>query len=347
MRRLLIWFGFLLVVSLCALTIYSTMWVRQYKQLADEEPAIVLFPDVADITYCRMDGIALKMDLYFPENAEPPYPLLVYAHGGSFTSGDKRKGSGIIDIPAMTERGYAVAAINYRLMPEHPFPAEVIDAKCALRFLRAHADEYNLFTERIGIWGGSAGGHLAMMVGLTNDNPAFEAGEYLEESSHVHAVAEMFGPTDLTQPMGWLQRWLLRRAFGTDFPDDPRLIEASPVRYITPDAPPFLILHGEQDSAVPVEMAHILNQHLLDADVHVTLVIVENADHNFKPIGGEIHPSREDISDLLADFFDGILKPSVANRLLVGCNPTGIESYLSEWIAKNPTSACCRILWKS
>jgi acetyl esterase/lipase len=234
--------------------------------------------------------------------------VLLYVHGGSFTSGDKRKGSGIIDIPAMTERGYAVAAINYRLMPEHPFPAEVIDAKCAIRFLRAHADEYGLSTDRIGIWGGSAGGHLVTMMGLTNGDPAFESGEYLEFPSQVHAVAEMFGPTDLTQPMGWLQRWLLRRAFGTDSASDARLIEASPVQYVTGEAPTFLILHGAQDTAVPVEQAQLLSQKLSDADVEATLIIVENADHNFKPVGGVIHPTRSEISNLMGDFFDSALK---------------------------------------
>ena len=308
MKKFLMWLGILFVVGLCALTIYGIVWIRQYQQLADEEPEIVLSPDITDITYCTMDGVPLKMDLYFPDNANAPYQVLVYVHGGSFTSGDKRKGSGMIDIPAMTERGYAVAAINYRLMPEHPFPAEVIDTKCAIRFLRAHADEYNLLTDMIGIWGGSAGGHLAAMVGLTNDDSTYDVVEYLDESSRVDAVVEMFGPTDLTRTMGWLQRWLLRRAFGTDSSSDKNLIEASPVQYVTPDAPPFLILHGEQDTAVPVKMAHVLHKKLLDAEVDVTLVIVENADHNFKPVGGVIDPSRAEISSLMADFFDSILK---------------------------------------
>ena len=308
MKKYLRWFGLLLAACLCGLTVYGFIWVRQYQQLADDEPEIVLSPDVPDITYCTMDGVPLKMDLYFPDGIEPPHQVLVYVHGGSFTSGDKRKGSGIIDLPAMTARGYAVAAINYRLMPEYPFPAEVVDAKCAVRFLRAHADEYDLLTDRVGIWGGSAGGHLAAMVGLTNGDPAFELGENREYSSRVDAVVEMFGPTDLTQPMGWLQRWLLRRAFDTDSSSDARLIKASPVEYVTRDAPPFLILHGEQDTAVPVEQAKDLYQKLLDEGVDATLVIVENADHNFKPIGGIITPTRTEISGMMGDFFDNLLK---------------------------------------
>jgi len=308
MKKLLKWIGILLVIALCGLTIYGFAWVRQYQQLADEEPQITLSPDISDITYCTMDGIPLKLDLYFPHGVDAPYQVLVYIHGGSFTSGDKRTGSGVIDIPAMTGRGYAVAATNYRLMPEHPFPAEVMDAKCAVRFLRAHAGEYNLLTEKIGIWGGSAGGHLSAMMGLTNGDPAFELGEHREYSSQVDAVVEMFGPTDLTQPMSWLQRLLLRRAFGTSSPNDALLIEASPIQYVRHDAVPFLIIHGEQDTGVPVEQAQTLYQKLSEAGVEVTLVIVENANHNFKPTGGPIRPTRTEISDLMGDFFDHWLK---------------------------------------
>jgi acetyl esterase/lipase len=307
MKKLLRWLGLVLVISLCALTIYGLMWIRQYQQLADEEPEMMLSPSLSDLTYCTMDGVPLQMDLYFPET-EAPWQVLLYVHGGSFTSGDKRNGSGVVDIPAMTGRGYAVAAINYRLMPEYPFPAEVIDAKCAVRFLRAHADEYNLRAEKIGIWGGSAGGHLAAMMGLTNGDPAFELGENREFSSQVDAVVEMFGPMDLTQPMSWLQRLLLRRAFGTDSPNDGRLIEASPIQYVTGDAAPFLILHGEQDTAVPVEHAQALYEKLSGAGIDVTIVIVHNANHNFKPTGGPIDPTRTEISDIMADFFNRVLK---------------------------------------
>jgi acetyl esterase/lipase len=212
-------------------------------------------------------------------------------------------GSGVIDIPAMTGRGFAVAAVNYRLMPEDPFPAEIQDVKCAIRFLRAHAEEYGLDTSRIGVWGGSAGGHLAAMLGLTNGDQTFEVGDYLDQSSSVDAVVEMFGPTDLTAKMGWLQRMLLRRAFGTDSPGDPRLAEASPVRYVQGDEPPFLVIHGEDDSAVPLEQAEFLYHALRGAGSPVELMVVGNANHNFKPTGGPITPDRAMISTFMGDFF--------------------------------------------
>lgn len=304
MKKIWLWLGIVLVIVVCGLTIYGYSYIKRYQALTDDEPAIVLSPNVADITYCTMGGTPLKMDLYFPADGNAPWQVLVYAHGGSFTGGDKRQGSGVVDIPAMMKRGFAVAAINYRLMPDNPFPAEVIDAKCAVRFLRAHAEEYRLKTEKIGIWGGSAGGHLAAMVGLTTGKKEFDQGEYLDRSSAVDAVVEMFGPTDLTAKMGLLQNLLLRRAFGTADPKNPILAQASPVRYVTPNAPPFLIFHGNQDGAVPMFHAQILQDALVKAGVNSTLVIVKNANHNFKPTGGVISPTREEISSMMAVFFE-------------------------------------------
>jgi acetyl esterase/lipase len=308
MKKFFLWAGVIICLVLCAMGILGWSWIWQYQALADDEPEIVLSPDIADITYCTMDGIPLKMDIYYPENSQPDSQVLVYFHGGSFTGGDKQKGSGTIDIPAMTSRGYAVAAVNYRLMPDHAFPAEVLDAKCAIRFLRAHAREFHLRTEKIGIWGGSAGGHLAAMVGLTGGDPYFDGGEYLEQSSQVDAVVAMFGPTDLTMPMSWLQRLILRRAFGTDDPQDELLQKASPVNYVREDAPPFLILQGDKDSAVPLAQAQALNERLAGEGSDVTLVVVQNGNHNFKPTGGAIQPTREEISALMADFFDQRLR---------------------------------------
>jgi len=309
MKRTFLILALALTLVCIGAAVYGFIWVRQYQVLQDDEPEVMLVPDIADIPYCSMDGETLYLDLYYPTGASaPPHPLLIYTHGGSFTGGDKRSGSGVIDIPAMTGRGYAVAAVNYRLMPEHPFPAEVLDVKCAIRFLRAKAAEYNLQTEKIGAWGGSAGGHLVATLGLTNGNPSFDQGNYLEYSSEVASVVDMFGPTDLTAITGWLQRLLLRRAFGTDDPDSLLLVSASPVLLSPGLIPPFLIFHGNQDAAVPVEQSVILAEYLRQHDADATLVIVQNANHNFKPTGGAISPSREEISSLMGHFFDRTLK---------------------------------------
>lgn len=309
MKIIIKWIGLIFGLSLCVTAIAIALWIRQYQALSDDEPEIIPTPGISEITYCTMEGNPLTMDLYLPEHITTmPTRVLVYVHGGSFTSGDKRKGSGMVDISQMVERGFAVAAINYRLMPANPFPAAVEDAKCAIRYLRAHQAEYNLDTNKLGIWGGSAGGHLAAMVGLTNNQERYETGEYLEQSSEVQAVVEMFGPTDLTLPMEWLQQILLYRAFNTTDHNSEILHKASPVNYISGDEPPFFIIHGEQDSAVPVEQAEIFHEKLKDTGVSTRLLIVKNANHNFKPTGGAIEPDRLEISSLVADFFSEHLR---------------------------------------
>jgi acetyl esterase/lipase len=309
MKRVMLFLTVALSFGCIGLAIWGGFRVLEYQRLLDDEPEVLLTPGAADVAYCKMEGVTLTLDLYFPEEASTaPYPLLVYAHGGSFTGGDKRRGSGVIDIPAMTRRGYAVAAVNYRLMPESPFPAEIRDVKCAIRFLRAHAGDYHLRTEKIGAWGGSAGGHLAAMLGLTGGDPSYEHGEYLDYSSNVDAVVDLYGPADLTAPMGWLQRLLLRRAFRTDDPGSPLLLSASPVFQSPGTVPPFLLIHGDEDFAVPVEQSQALAEFLRQQDGDVTLVIVENANHNFKPTGGAISPTRAEISTRMADFFDRTLK---------------------------------------
>jgi acetyl esterase/lipase len=297
-----------MVTGLAVITcLVVTYLVVRYQSQPDEEPEVALEPNLADIAYCSPGGARQDLDLYFP-SSPGPWQLLVYVHGGSFTAGDKRKGSGLFDIPVMVEQGFAVAAVNYRLMPDHPFPAGLEDVKCSIRFLRAHNQQYGLVTEQIGIWGGSAGGYYAALTGLTNGLAEYDTGEYLEYSSDVQAVVDMFGPTDLTAQMDWLQAWLLRRAFNNHSSEVVFLSSASPITYVTAQAPPFLIFHGQQDTAVPMSHSQLLYDRLATAGADVRLVMVENANHNFKPTGGAIQPTRQEISAGMADFFDRWLK---------------------------------------
>jgi acetyl esterase/lipase len=305
-RTMKILLGMAIGLAITACLVLSYMVVR-YQSLADEEPEVDLEPSLADILYCSPGGVPQNLDLYFPDTPGP-WQILVYVHGGSFTAGDKRKGSGLLDIAVVVEQGFAVAAVNYRLMPDNHFPAGVEDVKCAIRFLRAHAGEYGLKTEQIGIWGGSAGGYYAALSGLTNGTPGYDTGEYLDQSSQVQAVVDMFGPADLSARFDWLQGWLLRRAFGSQADDIEFLNSASPITHVSSDAPPFLIFHGDQDSAVPLSQSQALYDRLAQANVEAQLVVVKNANHNFKPTGGEIQPNRLDISTQMADFFQEKLR---------------------------------------
>jgi len=262
-----------------------------------------------DITYGVADGIALKMDIYYPKAAEGTVPAVLYVHGGGWTKGDKRVGAGATEIPELVSRGYLVAAINYRLAPQYKFPAQIEDVKCAVRFLRANAATYGIDPEHIGAWGGSAGGHLVSLLGVTDTTAGFEGnGGYANQSSQVQAVVDMFGPSDLSMVFEGANQRLQAQVFGTTDHNSEIVKRASPITWVSSDDPPFLILHGEKDTLVPPSQSEILYDQLISAGVPATLVIVKNAGHGFAPAGGTIDPSRMEITKMVADFFDKYLK---------------------------------------
>lgn len=264
-----------------------------------------------DLTYCTTpDGVALKMDLYPPTGAAQagPTPAVLYVHGGGWMQGDKTEGGGAGLYPLLQRSGFLVAAINYRLAPQYKFPAQIIDVKCAVRYLRAHAAAYNIDPQRIGAVGGSAGGHLVALLGVTTAEAGWDSGEYADQSSRVQAVVDMFGPTDLTQLRLNPRRGYGQEVFAIQSADDPLLKTYSPVTYITPDDPPFLILHGDQDELVPLEQSRILYDKLRAAGVPAELVIVKNAMHAFRPYPGrEIQPGGLELFQTLIQFLNRYL----------------------------------------
>lgn len=263
-----------------------------------------------DITYCAADGVALKMDLYFPNKSDgKPAPVAVYVHGGGWTSGDKGSGAGMIDVAELAARGYLVASVNYRLAPQYKFPAQIQDVKCAIRYLRANAATYNLDPNRISAWGGSAGGHLVALLGVTDAGAGLEGNSgYADQSSRVQAVVDMFGPADLTMEFDGANQRIGQQVFGASSNKDPILTRASPVTYISKDDPPFLILQGEKDTLVPPSQSQELYDRLKAGGVPATLVMVKNAGHGFAPTGGAISPTRAELTKMIADFFDKNLK---------------------------------------
>lgn len=262
-----------------------------------------------DITYCTVDGIALTMDVYYPYSINRPWPVVIYVHGGGWIGGDKSAGAGMEDQPALTSAGFLVVSINYRLAPEYQFPAMIEDVKCAVRSLRAHAEVYNLDPERVGATGGSAGGHLVSLLGTSDNSAGWDVGEYLEQSSRVQAVVDMFGPADLAVPRFITHSNNGAVVFDVSRDGDPRLVAASPVTYITPNDPPFLILQGEADMVVPPEQSLEFYERLTAAGVEATLTMVKNAGHGFAPTGsGPISPSREELTQDVVNFFIQHLK---------------------------------------
>ncbi len=260
-----------------------------------------------DVTYCAMNGLPQKLDVYYPASGGP-WPAVIYVHGGSWIELDKAEGAGWSYLNA---HGFLVISVNYRLAAyDIKFPAMIEDVKCAVRYLRAHASEYNLDPERIGAIGASAGGHLVALLGTSDDSAGWEVGEYLDQSSRVQAVITIAGLSDFTRDMYDGISMAIYYAFG-QLPgkDIPANAAASPVTYITPDDPPFLILHGDEDGVVPLDQAQALDERLTAAGVPSTLVIVQNGQHGLEAMPGRTtDPSPQQVSDMILEFLEANLK---------------------------------------
>jgi acetyl esterase/lipase len=260
-----------------------------------------------NVVYCDND-IQLTMDIYYLTNVSEPMPAIVYVHGGGWYSGDKETGKGKYDIAPLVKNGYIVASINYRLAPRYKFPAQIEDVKCAVRFLRANAEKYNIDSDNIGAYGDSAGGHLVSLLGVTGNSDIFECCDNTAESDSVQAVVDIYGPSDLVTNFQNYNSLVLETIFNTSDPDSEILKEGSPVNYVSSNSPPFLIIHGDKDDIVSLEQSQILFEKLVTARVPSRLLVVKNAGHLFTPIGGDVQPSRSEITRNIVDFFNTYLK---------------------------------------
>jgi acetyl esterase/lipase len=266
-----------------------------------------------DVVYGTAGGVVLKMDIYYPQKAEGAAPAILYVHGGAWTKGSKDPGPAINDVRMLQQRGYLVASIDYRLAPRYKFPAQIEDVKCAVRFLRANAAVYGIDGDRIGAMGGSAGGHLVSLLGLSGDQDFNTSGGNAGQSVRVQAVVDMYGPSDISVVPGGVDRGLLMQVFGASDRGAAVVRQASPVSYVSADDPPFLIIHGEKDPLVPVGQSELLYAALKAAGVPVELLKVKNAGHGLVPSNGAVTPSRIEIMKKIGDFFDRNLKLLQAN----------------------------------
>ena len=220
-----------------------------------------------DLEYVINGHERQKLDLYLPEAGENR-PLIIWVHGGAFRVGSK-EGNENDPLPLQyLSQGYAVASLNYRLSQHAIWPAQIEDCKAAVRWLRARAAEYKLDPNRFGAWGPSAGGHLVSMLGTTGNVAEYEVGAHLDVSSRVQCVVDYFGPTDFLQ----MDTQRLPDGMIHDTPNSPeselvggpiqehpdKVARANPVTYVTADAPPFLIVHGDRDPLVPYSQSVLL-----------------------------------------------------------------------------------------
>jgi acetyl esterase/lipase len=219
------------------------------------------------IEYGKGAGVALKLDLYSPKHREKAVPGVIFIHGGAWRGGSREMYH--YYCTKFAEHGYVAATISYRLSGVAKFPAAVEDAKCAVRWLRANAENYGVDPDRIGVAGGSAGGHLSMMIGYAPDMPDLEGkGGNSQSSSRVQAVVNLYGPTDLTTQFARTKGVVMDFLDGKTFEDAPELYRlASPITHVTKDDPPTLILHGSIDATVPIDQAELLVAKLKETGV--------------------------------------------------------------------------------
>lgn len=265
-------------------------------------------PEVAhhnDLEFAQPGGVALLLDITVPTHVERP-PLVMYIHGGAWLGGDRKHAR----LSWLAKRGYAVARIEYRMSHEAIFPAQIHDCKGALRWLRAHQNDYGYDATRVVVAGSSAGGHLAALMGTSGDVAELEGtvGGNLEQSSRVQGVIDYFGPTDFVQrsrdqpsktddPNGSVYKLL-----GGSVTEKQVLAQlASPAMHVSADDPPLLMLHGENDQVVHLSQSEILLKAYQAKKRPATLHVVPNAGHGWKP-------PKDKERKLIFDFLDEHLR---------------------------------------
>ena len=236
-------------------------------------------PTHEGIVYGEAGGEKLTMD-YYKGMGPGPHPVAIIIHGGGFIGGTSKNGSEAYCADFLAPAGYAVFSINYRLAPKYPYPAMVQDVQRAIRFIRGNASEWAAYPNRIALVGGSAGGFLSNMVGLLNSPGDPSSSDRIErESAQVQAVVTLFGPSDFRgKPLNQHVLALLGAPI-KERGEAAVLAEASPITHVSKSAPPFLLIHGDQDEAVPFAESTNLQTALQAAGVRCDLIRIPNGKH--------------------------------------------------------------------
>ncbi|MCZ4521766.1 alpha/beta hydrolase [Rhodococcus ruber] len=243
---------------------------------------------ISDIEYASADGTTLTLDLHIPAGSEQA-PVVLYFHGGGWQVGDKAADTQNRLIP-LAERGVVVASVQYRFASQSLYPAQVHDAKAAVRWVRANGANFDLHVDRLGVWGASAGGYVASMLALTSGDAELEGtvGAHGDQDSSVQAAVAWFAPSDLTMSSrrSPLESQLVPPPpepplFGIDKVEDEldRVRRASPAWRAHAAAPPFLLAHGDHDLLVAERESHTLHDALTRAGASSTLVTLGGAGH--------------------------------------------------------------------
>lgn len=266
---------------------------------------------VEEVAYSGTDEKAKTLIIAYPKEPTRPLPAIIHFHGGGFRQGKASEKTSV----HFAKAGFVGISVNYRLSGEAIFPAAVHDGKTAIRWARANAATYGIDPERIGAFGGSAGGHLALMMGTSSGDTYLEGdGPYQSFSSSVQAVVENYGPTD------FLKMNDVPGDMDHDSPTSPesafiggpiqdmkaQVKKANPITYVDPNDPPILIFHGRNDMKVPYNQSELLVDALEEVGVTFKFIPVENAGHGFNARPDEkakIKPSREKIERMTVKWF--------------------------------------------
>ncbi|NHB67983.1 alpha/beta hydrolase [Perlabentimonas gracilis] len=266
---------------------------------------VAQFPEtVLDIPYTATENPRQTLDIIYPSEGEAPYKTIVVIHGGGWKYGDKRAET-LAPMLQATTQGYAVVTLNYRLSDEVTWPKPLQDVKTAIRFLRAKGADYELDTKKLVAWGSSAGGHIAMMLGATNNHPAFEnlSMGYENFSSAVQGVISWYGVADISRVTN-LGSHPANEIMGFNVQENwEKTNDANPINLVGPDFPPILLVHGTNDKVVPymqsVNMKNVVNE--ATGREIATLMTVEGVGH------GHVKFKTTENMNKYFDFADKIL----------------------------------------
>jgi acetyl esterase/lipase len=249
-----------------------------------------------NVVYAEVDGVKLKMDIVRPKTSGP-HPTAVGFHGGAWKHGSKDDLSRVPDesldfggtgnrslLDVIAEHGYVAVSVQYRLAPKHKWPAQIEDAKTAIRFLRENAKKYDINPDKIGAFGFSAGGHLAALLGTVTKDAGLEGTLYPEQSSAVQCVVDYFGPTDMslfTAAPG-IEAGFMVPLLGARIAAKPQVYkEASPLYHVKKTNSPFLIVHGTADVIVPIIHSERFHDKLVAAGVSSKMIPIKGKGHGW------------------------------------------------------------------
>ena len=280
------------------------------KEIELIQPPAVLPPsvkEIKEIEYGRIGDRALHLDLYLPDTISPDKPSLLFIHGGAWSGGSR-------DVYKyytvhFAKLGYIAATASYRLSGEAPYPAAVHDTKCAVRWMRANASQYGINPKRIVAIGGSAGGHLSLMLGYSPDAAHLEGtGGHQEHSSSVNAVVNFYGPVDLTTKMGQESGSVRKFLDDKTYSESPTLYEdASPLFHLKKGAPPTLTIHGTLDETVKIDQGDMLEEKLKKLGIPYGYARLEGWPHSLD--------AATEVNDYCTQLIEAFLKDTFPPKL--------------------------------